>query len=181
MRLARLIFVAGAAAIMLGCKAQTPAVAGAMTLSLPAIATDRPIPARFTCDGADRSPAVQWGHVPGGTRSLALVVDDPDAPGGIFHHWGAFNIDAQSGQLPEGAGNAANPRFRQSRNDFGAPGYKGPCPPPGNGAHRYRFKLFALDIARLDVAPSAPIVELERAMDGHILDKAVIIASYQRD
>ena len=152
-----------------------------MSLTSPHFAQAGDIPSECTCDGANLSPAFAWSVVPKGTQSLLLVCDDPDAPGGVFRHWGAFNIEPKSGQLPEGAGNAANPRFRQARNDFGAPGYKGPCPPPGNGAHHYRFKLFALDIARLDVAPSTPIAELERAMDGHILDNAVVIARYQRN
>ena len=169
----------GAALFMAGCKGQAPAAAaGGLRLSLPAIAADRPIPRRFTCDGANRSPAAQWSGAPVGTRSLALVVDDPDAPGGTFRHWGVFNIDAHAGQIPEGA---ASSLLAQARNDFGDAGYGGPCPPPGRGAHRYRFHLFALDVARLDLGAAARVADMEQAMDGHVLASALVVAPYQRN
>ena len=179
MRSPGLRLLVGATLLMAGCKGQAPAAAaGGLRLSLPAIAADRSILRQFTCDGANRSPAVQWSGAPAGTRSLALVLDDPDAPGGTFRHWGVFNIDVHAGQIREGA---ASSLFAQARNDFGDAGYGGPCPPPGNGAHRYRFHLFALDIARLDLGAAARVSDVERAMDGHVLASAMVVAPYQRN
>ena len=180
MRNARLLVAIGAAVATFGCRGEAPAAGGGMTLALPAVAAGLPIPTRFTCDGANLSPAVQWRDVPAATRSLALVVDDPDAPGGTFAHWGVFNLDAPGGQLPEGAGNDASSRFRQARNDFGQAGYGGPCPPRGNGAHHYRFRLFALDSPTLAAGSAVRVGDLEPAMDGHVLASALVTATYER-
>jgi Raf kinase inhibitor-like YbhB/YbcL family protein len=132
------------------------------------------IPARHTCEGEDVSPSLSWSEPPAGTRSLALVVDDPDAPGGTFTHWLAWGIDAGARALAEGE---AAPR--EGRNDFGRPGYGGPCPPPGHGPHRYSFRLTALDV-ELDLAAGARKDELERALDGHVLAVAELVGSYER-
>lgn len=152
-----------------------------MQLSIPALTAGEPIPGRFTCEGEDRSPALEWSDPPAGIRSLALIVDDPDAPAGVFGHWGAYDIDAGQRRLEEGAGNAEAAPFRQARNDFGVQHYRGPCPPHGHGPHRYRFKLFALDVARLGVGDAPRLAELEKAMEGHILARAVFTASYERN
>jgi Raf kinase inhibitor-like YbhB/YbcL family protein len=138
------------------------------------------IPKRFSCDGADVSPALSWSDAPAGTQSLALIADDPDAPVGTWTHWIIWNIPAKAAALPEGipktgeSGDGA----RQGTNDFKRVGYGGPCPPPGK-PHRYFFKLYALD-ATLDVKAAASRGELERAMKGHVLSEAQLMGTYGR-
>ena len=133
------------------------------------------IPERHTCDGDDVAPPLHWSNVPEGTRSLALVVDDPDAPSGIFTHWVAWGLDPAADGLREGE-RAPN----EGRNDFGATGYRGPCPPPGHGRHRYAFRLFALD-AEVGLAAGATKAELEQALAGHVLTTAELVGTYERD
>jgi Raf kinase inhibitor-like YbhB/YbcL family protein len=138
------------------------------------------IPKKFTCDGADSSPELSWTEPPADTQSLALIADDPDAPGGTFTHWVLFNLPtgtrnltsnvSKIDELPNGA--------RQGRNGFRKIGYGGPCPPPGK-PHRYYFKLYALD-KPLDLKPGASKEEQEKAMEGHILAKAEIVGKYGR-
>ena len=151
-----------------------------MKLSIPAFTPGAPVPRDNTCDGADLSPAIEWSQVPAGTRSFALVVDDPDAPGGTFTHWGAYDIPVTMHRLPEGAG-VIGADFAQARNDFDAPFYNGPCPPRHRGAHRYRFTLYALDVPRIDPGPHPLVLDLEKAMEGHVLASAQVVASYARD
>jgi Raf kinase inhibitor-like YbhB/YbcL family protein len=139
-----------------------------------AFADGQPIPARHTCEGDDLSPALAWTEPPEGTRSLALVVDDPDAPGGTFTHWVAWGIDPAPGGLDEGE---AAPR--EGPNDFGRTGYGGPCPPPGHGPHRYSFRLTALD-AELDLEAGAAKQELERALESHVVAKAELVGTFER-
>jgi deoxyribonuclease V len=134
----------------------------------------QPIPARHSCEGEDVSPALSWTEPPEGTVSLALVVDDPDAPGGTFTHWLAWGIDSASGGLAEGE---APPG--QGRNDFGRTGYGGPCPPPGHGPHRYSFRLHALD-AELELAEGASKRDVERALENHVLGVAELEGTYER-
>jgi len=134
----------------------------------------QPIPSRHGCEGDDVSPQLHWTNIPDGTRSLALVVDDPDAPGGVFTHWIAWALDPGAGTLGEGE---AAPR--EGRNDFGATGYRGPCPPPGHGWHRYVFHLYALDV-ELELGSGAAKAELEQAIEGHILTTAELVGTYQR-
>jgi Raf kinase inhibitor-like YbhB/YbcL family protein len=130
------------------------------------------IPSRHTCDGANVSPPLSFAGAPQGTRSLALVVDDPDAPVGTFTHWLAWGIDASAEGLEEGE---AAPR--EGRNGFGTTGYAGPCPP--RGRHRYFFRLHALD-SELDLRPGADRDHLDRALDGHLLETAELVGSYER-
>jgi Raf kinase inhibitor-like YbhB/YbcL family protein len=122
-----------------------------------------PIPRRHSCEGEDLSPPLSWSGLPEGTRSLALVVDDPDAPGGTFTHWLGGALDPGAEGL--GDGEAAPV---EGRNDFDTSGYRGPCPPPGHGRHRYSFRLYALD-SDPDLRPGAGKGELERALEGHTL------------
>jgi hypothetical protein len=164
-----------------GCDGSPREESEAMELAIQAFASGKPVPARFTCDGADLSPALQWSDPPAGTRSFALIVDDPDAPGGVFSHWGAYDIAASARGLDEGAGNAAHAPFRQAQNDFGVQGYRGPCPPRGHGVHRYRFKLLALDVVPLEVGPAPRVGELERAAGAHVLGHASVTATYGRN
>jgi Raf kinase inhibitor-like YbhB/YbcL family protein len=139
-----------------------------------AFQTAQPIPRRHSCDGEDLSTALRWSNVPEGTRSLALIVDDPDAPSGVFTHWIGWGLDPDAGGLGEGE---AAPI--EGRNDFGTTGYRGPCPPPGDGAHRYHFRLYALD-AELELGSGATKAELEQAIEGHVLTTAELVGTYER-
>jgi Raf kinase inhibitor-like YbhB/YbcL family protein len=144
-----------------------------MELKSPAFENGGKIPSRFTCDGADVSPALEISGVPEGTATLALVMDDPDAPGGTFDHWLVWNIPPQTASIPEGT----EPQGVQGRTGFGKPGYGGPCPP--GGTHRYRFKLYALDQA-LDLKAGSRKAQLEGAMKGHVLAEALLQGTYAR-
>ncbi|HEY9638490.1 MAG TPA: YbhB/YbcL family Raf kinase inhibitor-like protein [Coleofasciculaceae cyanobacterium] len=137
------------------------------------------IPFLYTCDGQDISPALSWNAPPTGTQSLALIVDDPDAPGQIFVHWVLYDLPPEIHQLPQGAGNEAtlSDGGTQGRNDFGKLGYGGPCPP--SGLHRYFFKLYALN-RELGLKPGATKAQLEAAMSGHILAAGELIGRYAR-
>jgi Raf kinase inhibitor-like YbhB/YbcL family protein len=129
---------------------------------------------RHTCDGDDLSPALEWMGLPAGTRSLALVMDDPDAPGGTWLHWLAWNLDPSAGGLGEGEAAPV-----EGRNSFGRTGYGGPCPPPSGGPHRYFFRLHALD-GELDVPAGAGREELERALGARRLGGAELMGTYER-
>lgn len=138
------------------------------------------IPERHTCDGPDRSPPLQWTRLPAGTRSLALIVDDPDAPMGTWVHWVLYGLAPETTALPE---NVDKTQYvlrgaRQGLNDFKRLGYGGPCPPPGK-PHRYFFKLYALD-TDLDLKPGATKRDLLRAMEGHILGQGQLMGTYGR-
>jgi Raf kinase inhibitor-like YbhB/YbcL family protein len=138
------------------------------------------IPAKFTCDGADVSPALKWSDPPSGTRSFALIMDDPDAPGRTWVHWVLYDLPAQARELPEGV--PIQPKLEsgalQGNNSFPKTGYGGPCPPRGP-AHRYFFKFYALD-AQTGLKPGATKVELEKAMKGHILAQTELVGRYKR-
>ncbi len=133
-----------------------------------------PIPEKYTCDGEDLSPPLSWQTLPDRTRSLALIVHDPDAPSGDFTHWVTWNIDPEAAGLAEGESPPA-----EGTNGFGRPGYAGPCPPPGHGPHRYLFDLFAVE-AELDLEPGAAREELEDAIDGSVLADAQLMGTYER-
>jgi len=146
----------------------------AFELRSAAFADGAVIPRRHTCEGDDVSPPLSWSDPPEGTGSLALVVDDPDAPGGTFTHWLAWDIDPAAGELGEG-----QPAPSEGRNDFGRVGYAGPCPPPGHGPHRYFHRLYALD-EPLGVRPGADRAEVERTLDRHSLGTAELMGTYER-
>ncbi len=146
----------------------------AFSLESSAFDNARAIPSRQSCEGEDVSPPLRWMNVPEGTRSLALVVDDPDAPGGVFTHWLAWGLDPAAGGLGEG-----EPAPAEGRNDFGTTGYRGPCPPPGHGRHRYVFRLYALD-TELELGAGAAKAELEQAIEGHVLTTAELVGTYER-
>lgn len=149
-------------------------------LNSPGFAEGAAIPKEFTCEGADSSPALKWTDPPAGTKSFALIADDPDAPAGTWVHWVIYNLPADSRQLAAGApkDDELPNGARQGGNDFQRIGYGGPCPPPGP-AHRYFFKLYALD-AKLELKPGAAKGELENAMKGHMLAQAELVGRYQR-
>jgi Raf kinase inhibitor-like YbhB/YbcL family protein len=139
-----------------------------------AFAAGGTIPRRHSCDGEDRSPPLSWTAPPTGSRSLALILDDPDAPGGRFVHWLAWGIPPDAGGLAEGK---AAPL--EGRNDFGTVGYRGPCPPRGRGRHRYRFRLHALG-EKLRLTSGAGVAELERVLTGNLLAVAELVGTYER-
>jgi Raf kinase inhibitor-like YbhB/YbcL family protein len=132
------------------------------------------IPEKYSCDGESVSPPLAWSTPPEGTRSLALIVHDPDAPSGDFTHWLAWNIDPQPGGLDEGAAAPA-----EGANGRGQSGYMGPCPPPGHGIHRYFHELYALD-SDLDLEPGASREQLEDELEGHVLAEARLMGTYGR-
>jgi Raf kinase inhibitor-like YbhB/YbcL family protein len=143
----------------------------------PAFGDGQPIPRAYTGEGDDRSPPVRWSDTPQGTRSVAIVCEDPTGTHGTFVHWLAWNIPPDRHALPEGAGAGAHiDGMTHGRNGFGRDGYAGPNPPPGS-PHRYRFHVYALD-QKLDLAPGAGRPELERAMNGHILGEGEVTGTY---
>lgn len=146
----------------------------AFALETSAFDNAQAIPSRYTCEGGDVSPPIRWRNVPEGTRSFALVVDDPDAPRGVFTHWIGWGLDPAAGGLGEG-----EPAPNEGQNDFGTTGYRGPCPPPGHGRHRYVFRLYALD-AELELGAGAAKAELEQAIEGHVLITAELVGTYER-
>ncbi|HJQ34517.1 MAG TPA: YbhB/YbcL family Raf kinase inhibitor-like protein [Pyrinomonadaceae bacterium] len=152
-----------------------------MTLKLTSTAFNEggAIPARHTCDGENVSPPLAWEGVPEGTKTLALVADDPDAPRGTWVHWVVYRIPANVRALPENlpARETLDDGTRQGTNDFQKPGYGGPCPP--NGTHRYYFKLYALDTDP-DLPPAATRDQLLKALDTHILAQGELMGRYTR-
>jgi Raf kinase inhibitor-like YbhB/YbcL family protein len=155
----------------------------ALTLTSPAFAPGAELPARFTCEGEDVSPALVWSGAPPGTRSFALIVDDPDAPDPrapttTWVHWVLYDLPAPTVGLAEAVAPAALPSgARAGRNDWKREGYGGPCPPIGR--HRYFFKLYALD-AELGDLGSPTKAKLEQAMRGHVLAQAELLGTYQK-
>lgn len=148
-------------------------------LTSAAFGAGEPIPAKYTCDGADISPPLEWSDPPPGTQSFALICDDPDAPVGTWVHWVIFNLPATARGLPEAVpiGSELADGSRQGRNSWGRTSYGGPCPP--GGTHRYFFKLYALD-AQLPLSPGAGKDDLMRAMEGHILASTELMGTYSR-
>jgi hypothetical protein len=165
--------IAGAFAIALAAIASFAAGGSKMKITSSALQEGASIPSKFTCDGADTSPPLQIADVPSGAKALALIVDDPDAPSGLFTHWTVWNIPAQTGAIGEGS----TPKGVQGTNDFGKSGYGGPCPP--SGTHRYYFKVFALD-RELDLRFGAKRGQLDAAMKGHIVAQGELMGRYSR-
>ena len=139
-----------------------------------------PIPLRYTCEGENVSPYLTWMGVPDGTVSFTLIVEDPDAPVGVFTHWILFNIPSSTGELMEGTGNQIQPGngALHGKNDMNKNMYGGPCPPPGK-PHRYRFTLYALDIT-LDLTEGISKKQALEAMEGHVLARNTLTGTYER-
>jgi Raf kinase inhibitor-like YbhB/YbcL family protein len=150
-----------------------------MKLTSPAFPAGGQIPPRHSCEGADLSPALDWSGVPEGTMSLALICSDPDAPGGTWYHWGLFDIPVSIIRLPDGYKESCG-GVRPAQNDFGRPGYGGPCPPKGHGVHHYHFTLYALNVAKLDMSEGAKCKELEAAARRHKIAEADLVGLYSR-
>jgi Raf kinase inhibitor-like YbhB/YbcL family protein len=155
-------------------------MAMAFTLTSSSFSVGGEIPKRHTCDGPDISPPLGWGEPPAGTQSFSLIMDDPDAPVGTWVHWVLCDLPASVRELAEGVPKEREFRngARQGRNDFGRIGYGGPCPPRGP-AHRYVFKLYALD-RNLNLKAGATKAEVEAAMKGRVLARAELIGRYRR-
>lgn len=147
----------------------------ALTVTTTAFAPGETIPLQHTCSGADQSPPLTWTGAPSNTTSFAVIVDDPDAPGGTWVHWTAWNLPATTTGLAAGATLGV-----QGVTSWGSTGWKGPCPPKGSGAHRYFFRVYALDKV-LPLTASATRTELDRAMAGHILAQGEVMGKFWRD
>jgi Raf kinase inhibitor-like YbhB/YbcL family protein len=152
----------------------------AFVLTSSALDPSRPIPVRYTCDGQNVSPPLAWSNPPAGTASFALIMDDPDAPSGTFTHWMLCDLQADQHALEEDVASVGAPAGAvPGRNDFGALGYGGPCPPKGHGAHRYDFRLYAL-AGTLTLARGYSRDEFDAAIEGRVLAVAALGASYER-
>jgi Raf kinase inhibitor-like YbhB/YbcL family protein len=163
-----------------GADAANTSSKGPMQLSSPAFGENEIIPAKYTCDSENVSPPLKWNGVPTETKSFALIADDPDAPMGTWVHWVLFDLPSTTTELPEALPKSQYipGRAKQGLNDFKHLGYGGPCPPPGK-AHRYFFKLYALDSV-LDLKPGATKKEVERAMGKHIVAQGQLMGTYER-
>lgn len=137
------------------------------------------IPDQFTCEGTDTPPPLRWLGEPSQTKSFALIMDDPDAPGGTWNHWLLWDIPASVHALP--GGSTKTTPGKSGANDFGKRGYGGPCPPRGAGWHRYFFRLFALDTPTLGVAEGAKRSAVEKALRRHVVAEASYMGLYERN
>lgn len=147
---------------------------GNVRLTSPAFSMNQPIPAQFSCDGQDMNPPLALDGVPDTAKALALIVDDPDAPGKVWVHWTLWNVDPKLKEIRQDSVPAG---AVQGRNDFGKDAWGGPCPP--GGTHRYRFRLFALK-QKLELPAGAAEPALVKAMEGKILDQAELVGTYTR-
>ena len=163
--------IAGAFAIALAAMASIAAGGAKMKITSSAFQEGANIPSKFTCDGADTSPPLQIADIPSQAKSLALIVDDPDAPSGLFTHWTVWNIPPQSNVVGEGSA----PKGVQGTNDFGKSGYGGPCPP--SGTHRYYFRIFALD-RELELPFGAKRGRVDGALKGHVIAQGELMGRY---
>jgi len=165
--------IAGASAIFLAAIASFAAGGAKMKITSSAFQEGGNIPSKFSCDGANTSPPLQISGVPSEAKSVVLIVDDPDAPSGLFTHLAVWNISPQTSTIGEGS----TPKGVQGTNDFGRSGYGGPCPP--SGTHRYYFKIFALD-RELDLPFGAKRSQLDAAMKGHVIAQGELMGRYSR-
>lgn len=151
-----------------------------ISISTEAFGAGETIPAEYTCDGKNVSPALSWSSIPAGVKTITLIMDDPDAPRGTFVHWVLYNIPAIAQKLQKGVpkNEILADGSRQGMTDFGRPGYGGPCPPPGK-PHRYYFKIYALD-TQLNLSSGATKGDVEKAMKGHILAQGELMGKYGR-
>jgi Raf kinase inhibitor-like YbhB/YbcL family protein len=167
-------------ALILSMQAKSSAETGpSFRLTSSAFQNGGMIPELYTCSGANKSPGLVWTGVPSGTRSLVLIVSDPDAPRGTFVHWVIYNIDPAAKELPEGLSTSASvANAEQGVNGRAELGYTGPCPPPGK-PHHYHFQLYALDQA-VGLKAGATAEQVAAAMKGHILGTIELVGIFQR-
>lgn len=165
--------IAGVSVTLLAAIATFAAGGARMKITSSAFQQAASIPSKFTCDGANASPPLQIADVPSEAKSLVLIVDDPDAPSGLFTHWIVWNISPQTSTVAEGS----TPKGVQGTNDFGKSGYGGPCPP--SGTHRYYFKIFALD-RELNLPFGAQRSQLDAAIKGHVIAQGELMGRYSR-
>lgn len=166
--------ILAAASVILAASIASFAAGGAkMKVTSSAFQGGANIPSKFSCDGANSSPPLQISDVPSEAKSLVLIVDDPDAPSGLFTHWAVWNISPQTSTIAEGS----VPKGVQGTNDFGKSGYGGPCPP--SGTHRYYFKIFALD-RELDLPFGAKRSQLDAAIKEHVIAQGELMGRYSR-
>ncbi len=147
----------------------------AIRVTSPAFADGQPIPQKYSCDGENVSPPLEWHGIPDSAKSIALICDDPDAPSGTFTHWVLYDIPAAATRLSEGAADTG----KAGLNSFGKIGYGGPCPPPRDAAHRYVFRVYALDVASVG-KPGLAGSDLSAAIEGHVLAEGELVGRYQR-
>ena len=164
---------AGALAIALVALASFADGRAKMKITSSAFQEGGNIPSKFTCDGGDSSPPLQIAEIPSSAKSLALIVDDPDAPSGLFTHWIIWNISPQTNEIAEGS----TPKGVQGTSDFGKSGYGGPCPP--SGTHRYYFKIFALD-RELNLPSGTKRNQLDAAIKGHVVAQGELMGRYSK-
>ncbi|HZX41461.1 MAG TPA: YbhB/YbcL family Raf kinase inhibitor-like protein [Myxococcaceae bacterium] len=153
-----------------------------MEISSPSFSPQGSIPEKYTCEGSDTSPPLAWSGVPPSARSLALIVDDPDAPDPrapkmTWVHWVLYNLPPKTTSLAEGASRSPPQAARDGLNDWKRTGYGGPCPPIGR--HRYFFKLYALDVALPDLGKPSK-ADLLKAMEGHVVGNAELVGTYEK-
>ena len=160
------------AALVIACSVLA-AEGGAMKVTSSAFTEGGNIPSKFTCDGTDTSPPLKIEGVPPEAKALLLILDDPDAPSGLFTHWLAWNIDPKKASIAEGK----SPDGIQGKNDFGKTGYGGPCPP--SGSHRYYFRVFAMD-QQLSLRAGTRRKEVDSAMKGHVIAQGELMGRYAR-
>ena len=152
-----------------------------MQLRSNAFANGSTIPRRYTCDGEDLSPPLEWSDPPAETCSFVLLCDDPDAPGGTWHHWAAYNIPHDRTSLAQNAAQkSAELGFKQAINDFQKTGYGGPCPPHRHGLHHYQFRLLALSIEYLTTSINPTCRDITREARKHVLAEATLVGLYER-
>lgn len=152
----------------------------AFKLESPAFGEGERIPEKYSRDGENVSPPLMWKDAPPDTRSFAVVVEDPDAPRGLFRHWGVYDIDAGRSVLPEGTTSGARTEtLGHGVNDFGNAHYDGPQPPRGHGVHHYHFRIAALDTDSLDLGPKAGVEEMWAQARGHVLAEAELVGTFE--
>jgi len=149
------------------------------TISSPAFENGQPIPPKYTRDGENISPPLQWRNLPKGTQSLALVIEDPDAPKGMFRHWAVYNIKPTQKGLAEGVNGIRAENLGCGVNDFGNARYDGPQPPQSDSPHHYHFRLIALDVANLDLPPTAKAEDVLEVARNHMIDEVELVGTFK--
>lgn len=180
-RLLRRALVLGGLPLVLAAGTRRVRADGRFTLTSPAFADRATIPQRYTCQGENRSPPLAWTGAPEETKSFALVCSDPDAPAGIWWHWAVFDLDPGLTGLDPGFSRASLVNgARQAKNSFGNIGYGGPCPPRGGGPHRYRFRLYALELAKLDLPDDVDCADVSDEAEDRAIVMAELVGLYAR-